>query len=117
MSYKSTLHIAIDSRGAERDMARFESRLDRVDRAGTQASGSVDRMNSSVGRMRGVTVAATGALAGLTGALSAGQVIRYADAWTNTTNQIRQVTSSSEELVTVQEKLVQVALDLSLIHI
>ena len=111
MPYSSRLEISVDSRGAERDMARFENRLDRVDRAGNQVAGSMDRTSSSIGGIRGSSLLATSALTGLTGALSAGQVIRYADAWTNTSNQIRQVTSSSEELLSVQEKLVQVALD------
>lgn len=111
MPYSSRLEILVDSRGAERDMVRFESRLERVERAGNQVAGSMDRTSSSIGSMRGSSLLATSALAGLTGALSAGQVIRYADAWTNTTNQIRQVTSSSEQLLDVQQKLVQVAID------
>ncbi|KTG25371.1 hypothetical protein AWR38_00965 [Idiomarina sp. WRN-38] len=99
MPYSARLQITVDSRGAERDMARFENRLERVERAGNQTAGTMDRTTSSIAGMRGPSLAATSALAGLTGALSAGQVIRYADAWTNTTNQIRQVTSTSEQLL------------------
>ncbi|MCP1316347.1 tape measure protein, partial [Halomonas sp. 707B3] len=111
MAYQSRLALIVDARSGERELRRFESRLNEVDRAGTRTSGAVERVNDGIASTRGVAMAATGALAGLTGAMSAGQIIRYADAWTNTTNQIQQVTSTSEELLDVQQKLVQVALD------
>jgi tape measure domain-containing protein len=111
MAYKSRLHIAVDSRGAERDMQRFENRLNEVDRAGSKASGSVDRVSVSAGKLRGVALAASGALVGLTGTMSIGRVVSYSDAWTNAANQIRQVTDSSQQLTEVQERLVSLAID------
>ena len=111
MPYSSRLELVIDSRSGERSLKRVERGLVDVDRAGDRAAGSLGGVAAETSRLRGVALAASGALAGLVGAASAGEVIRYADAWSNTTNQIRQVTSSSDELAKTQRELLQIAND------
>jgi tape measure domain-containing protein len=50
-----------------------------------------------------------GALTGVIAAISAREIIQYADAWRGTENQLRQVTSSTTQLADVQQRLVSVA--------
>ncbi|WP_442486787.1 tape measure protein [Halomonas litopenaei] len=111
MPYSSRLELVIDSRSGERSLKRVERGLADVDRAGDRAAGSLSGVTAETSRLRGVALAASGALAGLVGAAGAGEVIRYADAWANTANQIRQVTSSSDELAKTQRELLQIAND------
>ena len=111
MTYSSRLELVIDSRSGERSLKRVERGLVDVDRAGDRAAGSLSGVTAEASRLRGVALAASGALVGLAGAAGAGEVIRYADAWSNTTNQIRQVTNSSDELAKTQRELLQIAND------
>lgn len=51
----------------------------------------------------------TSLLGGISAALVTRQVLGYSDAWNNAGNQLRQVTSSADELAGVQERLMEVA--------
>lgn len=109
MAYQSRLELVIDSRTAEQRLRAFDRRLSDVERSGDRVSRSVADTNNQMARLRGMATAASGALVGLAGALSAREVIQYADAWTGAENKIRQVTTSSEELEEVQQRLVNLA--------
>ncbi|MBR9772603.1 MAG: tape measure protein [Gammaproteobacteria bacterium] len=109
MAYQSRLELVIDSRTAERRLRAFDRRLSEVERSGDRTARSVSNTNQQVARLRGLATAASGALVGLAGALSAREVIQYADAWTGAENKIRQVTTSSQELEEVQKRLVDLA--------
>ncbi|ASK18372.1 EF-hand domain-containing protein [Halomonas sp. N3-2A] len=69
MSYNSTLHIAIDSTGAEQQLKRFQNRLELTDRAGDEAASSVSNVGLEADRMRNTIMRASGALAGSAAAL------------------------------------------------
>tara|TARA_R110002049_G_C9174556_1_gene562448 strand:+ start:8875 stop:10887 length:2013 start_codon:yes stop_codon:yes gene_type:complete len=58
MAYKSTLHIAIDSSGAENQLKRLENRLELTDKAGKKTSGSIGSLTTTM-------KAAGGAMVGL----------------------------------------------------
>lgn len=107
--YTSRLELVIDSRSGEQNLRRMERSLDRVERAGDDTADSMGGINSEMGRMRGIALAASGALAGLVGAMGAQEVIRYSDAWTNTSNLLRQVTDTTAELTQKQRELMEVA--------
>ncbi|NAW34995.1 tape measure protein [Halomonas alimentaria] len=109
MAYQSRLELVVDSSGARSQLRRFERDLTRTERTGQQTSESVDGVNASINRLRGVALAASGALVGLTGALGAREVIQYADAWRNAENRLKTVTDSTSELTSVQQKLMEAA--------
>lgn len=111
MAYQSRLEIVVDGSTAERGLRRVEGGLGRVDRAGDRAAGSIDNVNNELGRVKGVALAASGALLGVAAAFGTQDIIRYADAWTNATNQLKQATSSSAELAIMQDKLVELSKD------
>ena len=64
MSYSSTLHIAIDSTGAEGSLKRLENRLELTDRAGDGAASSVSNVGLEADRMRNMVMRASGVLTG-----------------------------------------------------
>lgn len=64
MSYSSTLHIAIDSTGAEGQLKRLENRLELTDRAGDGAASSVSNVGLEADRMRNMVMRASGVLTG-----------------------------------------------------
>lgn len=114
---------------AEQDVARSTDKMERSFRGSTQATQRQERayrnlnpvtravrqeterlssQNNQLGRTAGI---ARNAIQGLIGALSVREVIRYADAWQNAENQLKQVTNSTEQLTAVQKALVNVARD------
>lgn len=61
------------------------------------AGRAFDSMGSRVSLLRGVMLAATGAFGGFTAALTTNVVARYADTYTNLTNQVTSVSSSVDQ--------------------
>lgn len=77
----------------------------------TRMSGAAGKAERSARQLTTATDAARRAVTGLVAALSAREVIQYADTWQNVANQLRQVTSGTRELEAVQARLVNVAKD------
>ena len=75
MAYQSRLELVIDSRTAEQRLRAFDRRLSDVERSGDRVSRSVADTNSQLARLRGMATAASGALVGLAGALSAHDLV------------------------------------------
>ena len=94
------LGFRADSSGivkAERDMKSL-----------TNASGRLDKQNKLTERslgLVGTAIAALGVSAGIR------DVIRYADAWSSVTSQLRQVTESEQELLSVRKQVFAAAQD------
>lgn len=61
-------------------------------------SRAFERVNDRVGLLRGTMLATTAVFGGLTAALSSNLVLRYADTYTNLTNQIRVVSDDALDL-------------------
>ncbi|MAX51659.1 MAG: hypothetical protein CMH22_15970 [Methylophaga sp.] len=97
-----------DSTKATQRQERAYRNLNPVTRAVRQETERLSRQNNQLGQTAGI---ARNAIQGLIGALSVREVIRYADAWQNAENQLRQVTDSTEQLTAVQKALVNVARD------
>lgn len=79
-----------------------EKRLDSLAKQGDKTEQSIDGMNKALGAAGAVI-----ATLGLTNVTQ--QVIQYADSWTMVTNQLRQVTSGTEDLFLTQQKVVDLA--------
>ena len=69
MAYSSHLEISIGTTAAERDLARFQNRLELTDRAGDGAASSVNNVGLEVDRMRNTVMRASGVLAASAGAI------------------------------------------------
>ncbi|WP_069383958.1 tape measure protein [Halomonas caseinilytica] len=82
-------------RQVDRSSRNMEKGFDRTDK-------SVNRLNGSLGELKGVVSAVAGALV-------VQRVVQYSDAWTNLQNKLRIVTDSQAELVNVTERLLQVS--------
>lgn len=85
-------------------LTRAQMELDKT----TVAGGRLDKQNSITTRSLGLVGAAITAV-GVTA--SAQQIIKYTDSWSNLNTQLRQVTSSEEQLLVVREQLLQVSRD------
>ena len=83
-------------------LKKAQTELNNLTTAGGKADKQIDGLSKTVGIL-GAALAAIG-----TAAL-AQDVIRYADAWKNVTSQIRQVTDSEKELVSVRKDVVRLA--------
>ena len=94
--------------GARRGVDQFGNSTTQAARKTRTAS---ERMQSDMRSTSRATDALKNAVTGLVGALGAREIIRYSDAWNNAANQLRQVTTGTQELTRVQQSLVNVARD------
>lgn len=83
-------------------LTRAQNELDKTAVAG----GRLDKQNSITTRSLGLVGTAIAAV-GVTASLQ--QLIKYTDSWSNLNTQLRQVTSSEEQLLSVRERLLQVS--------
>ena len=94
--------------GARRGVDQFGNSTTQAARKTRTAS---ERMQSDMRSTSRATDALKNAVTGLVGALGAREIIRYSDAWNNAANQLRQVTTGTQELTRAQQSLVNVARD------
>lgn len=99
-----SIYYIVDARtqallDAERQVDRSTRRMGR---SFDRADGAIGRVNNSLGDLK-TLVAAVG------GALAVQKVVKYADAWTNLQNQLRQVTETEAERARVTERLMAIA--------
>ncbi len=116
MAEQSRLEIVVDSRQSEGKVRRVSDELDRLERVGVSAQRSARNTATGFGAIARQAQFAvppvtqlTSLFGSLAGILGAREVIRYADAWENAGNQLRQVTRSTEELERIQSSLMGVA--------
>lgn len=94
--------------GARRGVDQFGNSTTQAARKTRTAS---ERMQSDMRSTSRATDALKNAVTGLVGALGVREIIRYSDAWNNAANQLRQVTTGTQELTRAQQSLVNVARD------
>lgn len=104
------------ARGAGDSVDKLDDELDDVGRTASttafkvdNAADRFDKLKRSVGGARKGLGGLQAAVGGVAAALGAQQIVSYADAWTNATNQLRIVTGSTDELVATQEGLFDIA--------
>lgn len=106
MSDLATLGFKVDTSG----LARGERGLDSFSRKGRQTEGAIDRSSKGIVRSFRSIEISIGTLAKafvfLQGLSIGRDVLQQADAWTGLTSQIRQVTDSTEELITRRQELI-----------
>ena len=96
------------AKGARRGVDQFGNSTTQAARKTRTASELMQNDMRSTSR---ATDALKNAVTGLVGALGAREIIRYSDAWNNAANQLRQVTTGTQELTRAQQSLVNVARD------
>ncbi|OLO06880.1 hypothetical protein BTW08_15420, partial [Salinicola sp. MH3R3-1] len=106
-------HLSGTLRDASGEVREFGSTSDR---SGRQSSAAFDRtgrsvrgVNREVTELNRISDLARNSLLALGGAISVREVISYSDAWTNTSNQIRTVTDSNDQLIASQQRLLAIA--------
>ena len=110
--------IKKSAKDAGDSVEKFDDALDDAGRTASKTGKKVedsaskfDKLKESAGKAKQGFSGLKGIIGGIGAALTAGQVIQYADAWTEATNKLRLVTDSSEELSDTQEKLFQLSQD------
>lgn len=99
---ETRLSVKIDGRGARAEAGKLDRSLNKLEKSGNKTSGSLVKLRSRVGLL-------AGAMGGLVAVMGVRQLVKYADTWTEIGTRLRLVTSSSEELVDVQQKLFDVS--------
>jgi tape measure domain-containing protein len=106
-------HLSGTLRDASGEVREFGSMSDRAGRQSTSAfdrtGRSVRGVNRDVTELNRISDMARTSLLALGGAISVREVISYSDAWTNTSNQIRTVTHSNDQLIASQQRLLEIA--------
>lgn len=82
--------IIVDSKGAERNVKDFDGSMRTAGRGADQLSATVKKMAAAI-----------------SAAISARQIVAYADAWEETQGKIRQVVKSEQDLIDVTEDLMR----------
>ena len=125
MAYQSRLELIVDGRSGERELGRFENSLERVDRAGGQASESIGGMNSRMESISRVAKVAGGALLGLTAGAgvftaiarnasqSAREIQNFANLANTTTQEFQRMSFASTNFGVEQEKLADILKDVN----
>ncbi|WP_417861832.1 tape measure protein [Vreelandella venusta] len=101
-----SIYYTVDARtaallDAERQVDRSTKRMDR---AFGNTDSTVRQLNETMGQLKTTVIA-------VSAAMGVQQVYRYADAWTNLQNQLRQVTRTELERARVTERLMTIAND------
>jgi len=100
-----TLRIKVDS--SEVDKGRKS--LDGLATSSGDADKSTDKLTKTTGGLTSAAKAAGTAIIALGGSMVVRQVVQYADAWQNATNQLKTVQGTTENLSKTQSVLMRVA--------
>lgn len=101
----ATLNIRVDSS----EVQRGKKSLDDLAVSGGKAEKGVDGVTKSTTSFSSAARVATGVITSLGVAMGVREIVQYADAWQNTTNQLKTVQRDGENLVATQEKLMMTA--------
>jgi len=106
------LRIDATTEGLRRELKKAESAVQggarQIDKSTKQIDKRFESMGMNVSKAIGTVVRAAAAMGA---ALSVREVIKYADAWQNATNQLKTVQKETEDLAVTQNKLMQVSND------
>ena len=100
-----TLRIKVDS--SEVDKGRKS--LDGLAASSGDADKSTDKLTKTTGGLTSAAKAAGSAIIALGGSMVVRQIVQYADAWQNATNQLKTVQGTTENLSKTQSVLMRVA--------
>lgn len=111
MAYQSRLEIVIDSRSGEAGLRRINQSLEQTERKGEQVESRFDGMGQSLSSLRGIALAASGALTAIVGSSAIRQIAGSADAYAQMSGQLRLVEGSADAAAERYQELLEVAQD------
>jgi len=96
--------VNLGFRADTRGLSVAQRELDKTANAGARTDSKMNTLEKTLG-------AVGGAIAALGVTAAASKIIQYADSWSNLNTQLRQVTESEKDLISVREQLLQVSRD------
>ena len=99
----------LDIRIRSGDVPNATRELQRLERQGRSTEQSVGSLTDTAGHAAGTIRRLTGAVAGLSAAMAASEVIKYADAWTTVSNKLVNSVKDHETLAQVQDRVFAIA--------
>ena len=99
----------LDIRIRAGDIPSATRELQRLERQGRSTEQSVGSLTDTAGQAAGTIKRLTGVVAGLSAAMAASEVIKYADAWTTVSNKLVNSVKDHETLAQVQERVFAIA--------
>lgn len=99
----------LDIRIRSGDVPNATRELQRLERQGRSTEQSVGSLTDTAGQAAGTIKRLTGVVAGLSAAMAASEVIKYADAWTTVSNKLVNSVKDHETLAQVQDRVFAIA--------
>ena len=99
----------LDIRIRAGDVPNATRELQRLERQGRSTEQSVGSLTDTAGQAAGTIKRLTGVVAGLSAAMAASEVIKYADAWTTVSNKLVNSVKDHETLAQVQDRVFTIA--------
>lgn len=99
----------LDIRIRSGDVPNATKELQRLERQGRSTEQSVGSLTDTAGQAAGTIKRLTGVVAGLSAAMAASEVIKYADAWTTVSNKLVNSVKDHETLAQVQDRVFTIA--------
>lgn len=99
----------LDIRIRSGDVPNATRELQRLERQGRSTEQSVGSLTDTAGQAAGTIRRLTGVVAGLSAAMAASEVIKYADAWTTVSNKLVNSVKDHETLAQVQDRVFTIA--------
>ena len=99
----------LDIRIRAGDVPNATRELQRLERQGRSTEQSVGSLSDTAGQATSTIKRLTGVVAGLSAAMAASEVIKYADAWTTVSNKLVNSVKDHETLAQVQDRVFTIA--------
>lgn len=111
MTDLATIGFKADVSGLKQAERGLDSLARKGETSERRINKSVDKVNTNFMTLKSTIGLAGAALTALGSARISSEIVKQSDAWKNINSQIRQVTKSEEELISVREKLVKLSKD------
>ena len=111
MNDLARIGFAVETGGIVKGERALDSLASKGEKTERRLGKSVKTVNSDFMTLKNTIGLAGVALTALGSATAARDVIKYSDSWKNLNSQLRQVTESEEELISVRERLLNVSRD------
>lgn len=109
MTDLARIGFAVETSGIVKGERALDSLASKGEKTERRLGKSVKTVNNNFMTLKNTIGLAGAALAALGSATAARDVIKYSDSWKNLNSQLRQVTESEEELISVRERLLNVS--------
>lgn len=109
MAVIDSLGFAVDTSDLKRAQVELQRTGNSASKAATKSSKAMGKLRGTLGGVRSAVFSLQGAIGALGVSLAFREVLKANEAWTQQTNALKLVTSSSQQLIDVQNKLFDLA--------